>query len=346
MSLALGEIAVQFGCEIHGDPDVTVDCVATLAEAGPGSVSFLSNPVYRSQLAATRASAVIIAPDDAADCPTNCLVTGNPYVVYAQVAQLLYPAALPRAGRHPSAVVGADCDIGNGTEIAAGAVLGDRVSVGERCYIGPNCVIGDDVVIGSDSRLFASVSVYHGVAMGRRVRVHSGAVIGADGFGNAADQDGWIKVPQVGSVNIGDDVEIGANTCVDRGAIGDTRLGNDVKLDNQVQIGHNVIIGDHTAMAGQCGIAGSATIGARCLIGGGVAVNGHIEIVDNVSIMGRGNVTKSITTPGVYASVFGVEEAGKWRKIAARVKRLDAMAGRLRALENRLESLRGSDDDT
>ncbi len=345
MGLALGEIAVQFGCEIHGDPDVTVDCVATLADARQGSVSFLSNPVYRSQLAATKATAVIVGPEDAAACPTHCLVTSNPYAVYARVARQLYPEPAPRAGQHPSAVIGAGCEIGNGTEIAAGAVLGDRVRVGKRCYIGPNCVIGDDVVIGSDSRLFASVTIYHGVAMGRRTRVHSGAVIGADGFGNAADQDGWIKVPQVGSVTIGDDVEIGANTCVDRGAIGDTRVGNDVKIDNQVQIGHNVVIGDHSAMAGQCGIAGSATIGARCLIGGGVAVNGHIEIVDNVSIMGRGNVTRSITTPGVYASVFGVEEAGKWRKIAARVKRLDAMAGRLRALEDGLKSLRDRDDD-
>ena len=340
MSLALGEIAVRYGCEVHGDPDAAVERVATLAAAEAGAISFLANPVYRSQLADTRATAVIVSPEDAGDCQTNCLVTANPYAVYAQVAQDLYPEPEPAEGVHKSAVIGSNCQIGSGTEIAAGAVLGERVSLGENCCIGPNCVIGDDVTIGNHCRLFANVTIYHAVVIGQRSRVHSGAVIGSDGFGNAADQDGWIKVPQVGGVTIGDDVEIGANTCIDRGAIDDTRLGNDVKLDNQVQIGHNVSIGDHTAFAGQAGAAGSATIGSRCLIGGGVAINGHIEIADGVTIMGRGNVTRSIADPGVYASVFGVEEAGKWRKIAARVKRLDAMAQRLRALEKALKSQR------
>lgn len=341
MSLALGEIAVRYGCELHGDPDASVDRVATLADAAPGSISFLANPAYRSQLADTRATAVILAPDEAGECRTNCLVTANPYAVYAQVAAELFPEPPLQPGIHPSAVIGNDCELGEGCQIGAGAVLGDCVRLGNNCYVGPNCVVERDVSLGSDCRLIANVTVYHGVVMGQRCRVHAGAVIGSDGFGNAADADGWIKVPQLGSVQIGDDVEIGANTCIDRGAIGDTCLGNDVKLDNLVQIGHNVIIGDHTAFAGQSGVAGSTVIGSRCLIGGATGLNGHIEIADGVSIMGRGNVTKSITAPGVYASVLGVEEAGKWRKIAARVKRLDAMAVKLRELEKLLKSRQG-----
>lgn len=342
MELTLGEIAVRFGCEIHGDPDASVDRVGTLAGAEAGCISFLANPGYRAQLPGTKATAVILAADDAPACNTHCVIAANPYAVYARVAQTLYPEAAIQPGIHPGAVIGADCVIGEGSEISAGAVLGNRVHLGDNCFVGPNCVLGDAVRVGQDSRLTANITLYQGVVLGERCLIHAGTVIGSDGFGIAPDDSGWIKVPQVGGVVIGDDVEIGANCCIDRGAIDNTRLGNDVKVDNLVQIAHNVVIGDHTALAGQVGIAGSATVGQRCIIGGSVCINGHIEIADDVSIMGRGNVTRSIAEPGVYSSVLGVEEAGKWRRVAARVKRLDAMAAKLRDVELAVKALQGN----
>jgi UDP-3-O-[3-hydroxymyristoyl] glucosamine N-acyltransferase len=225
-------------------------------------------------------------------------------------------------------------------------VLGNRVKVGANTTIGPNCAIEDDVSIGRDCRLMGNASLYREVVLGDRCRIHSGAVIGADGFGMAPGDSGWIKVPQVGTVVIGNDVEIGANSCVDRGAIDDTRIGNDVKIDNLVQIGHNVVIGDHTAMAGMSGVAGSTTIGQRCLIGGAATIGGHIEVANDVSVMGRGNVSRSITQKGVYSSVIPVEEAGKWRKIVARLKRIDSMASKLHDLEKAVRAMRKNGDET
>ena len=339
MGLAIGDIAIRYGCELHGDPDVTVSRVATLAAAESGSIAFLANPAYRKQLSTSRATAVILGAKDADACSTHCLVAANPYAVFARVAQELYPEPVMRPGVHVDATVGAGCELSASCHIAAGAVLGDRVVVGENCYIGPNCVLGDDVRLGRDTQLIANVTLYHNVVLGDRCRIHAGTVIGADGFGIAPDDGGWVKVPQIGGVVLGDDVEVGSNCSIDRGAIEDTRLGNGVKLDNMVQIAHNVVIGDHTAIAGQSGVAGSATVGRRCLIGGSVAISGHIDIADDVSIMGRGSVSKSIPAKGVYSSVFAVEEAGKWRKIAARVKRLDAMAVKLRELETSVKAL-------
>lgn len=346
VALTLGEIAVRYGCELHGDPDTVINRVATLAGAADGSVSFLANAGYRSQLSRTGASAVILAPADVDTCPVSCLVSSNPYAVYALVAQALYPEPPAQPGVHPSAVIGADCVLGEGVSVAAGVVLGDRVTIGDRSVLGPNCVVGDDVTIAADCRFIASVTLYHDVKIGARCRVHAGSVIGSDGFGMAPGESGWIKVPQVGSVVIGNDVEIGANCCIDRGAIDDTRLEDDVKLDNQVQIAHNVVIGAHTAIAGQSGVAGSTTIGERCLIGGSVAVSGHIKVADGVTVMGRGNVSKTIEKPGVYSAVFSVEEAGKWRRIAARVKRLDSMATKLRELEAALKKLAQGKDSS
>ncbi len=344
MSLTLGEIAVRYGCELQGDPDAEVCSVATLSQAVKGSIGFLANPAYRGQLADTQATAVILAPEDAGVCPVNALVTLNPYGVYARVAQELYPQAPVIAGVHPLASVATDATIGAGCEIAAGAAIGAGVVLGDGCYIGPNCVMEAGAAIGAGGRLVANVTVCHGVRIGARCLIHPGTVIGADGFGMAQSDTGWIKVPQVGSVVLGDDVEIGANSCIDRGAIGDTRLGNDVKIDNQVQIAHNVVVGDHTAIAGQVGIAGSTVIGSRCMIGGAARVSGHIEIAAGTVVMGSGNVSRSITQPGTYSSVLSVEEAGKWRKIQARVKRLDAMAGRLRQVESALKALTGNKD--
>jgi UDP-3-O-[3-hydroxymyristoyl] glucosamine N-acyltransferase len=346
VALALSDIAVRYGCEVLGDPDATVNCVATLSGAAEGSISFLANPAYRAQLADTRATAVILTPDDAEQCATNCLTTANPYAVYALVAQELYPEPPGQAGVHPAAVIGEACELGDGCRIAAGAVLGNRVKVGANTTIGPNCAIEDDVSIGRDCRLMGNASLYREVVLGDRCRLHSGVVIGADGFGMAPGDSGWIKVPQVGTVVIGNDVEIGANSCVDRGAIDDTRIGNDVKIDNLVQIGHNVVIGDHTAMAGMSGVAGSTTIGQRCLIGGAATIGGHIEVANDVSVMGRGNVSRSITQKGVYSSVIPVEEAGKWRKIVARLKRIDSMASKLHDLEKAVRATRKNGDET
>jgi len=344
VSLTLGEIAVRYGCELHGDPDAVVARVATLSGASAGSISFLANPAYKGQMAQTSATAVILGPDDVELCPVACLVNPNPYAIYALVAQALYPDPPLQPGVHASAVVGRDADLGADVEIGPGAVLGDNVVLGDRTYIGPNCVIEDNVTVGEDCRLVANVTLYHDVRIGDRCTIHAGTVIGSDGFGMAPAETGWIKVPQVGSVVLGIDIEIGANCCIDRGAIDDTRLADDVKLDNQVQIAHNVVIGAHTAIAGQSGVAGSTTIGERCMIGGSVAVSGHLTVTDGVSVMGRGSVSKSIDKPGVYSAVFAVEEASKWRRIAARVKRLDSMAAKLRQLESAVSNLRQSKD--
>jgi UDP-3-O-[3-hydroxymyristoyl] glucosamine N-acyltransferase len=256
-------------------------------------------------------------------------------LVYARIAADLHPASEPAAGIHPTAVVGSGTRIPDSCEIAAGAVIGNNVNLGERVYVGPNSVLGDDVEISTDSRLAANVSVCSGVRIGERCLFHSGVVIGADGFGIAQSPEGWVKVPQVGAVVIGNDVELGANTTVDRGAIDDTVLGNGVKLDNMVQIGHNVIIGDHTVMASQAGVSGSTRVGARCVIGGKAGIAGHLEIADDTVILGGASVSKSIVRPGMYSSVIPAEEAGKWRRIVGRLKRLDDMAGRLKALEKR-----------
>lgn len=338
MAIRLADLAVRYGCELHGDPDQVVTRVGTLASAEPGAITFLANPQYRKQLGTTTAAAVILMPEAVDDCPVACLVTANPYAVYAAVAAELYPLPLLNAGVHPRATVSDSTVIGATSEISAGAVVGRNVRIGDRVLVGPNCVVGDDAVIGSDSRLMANVTVYSGVRIGARCILHAGVVLGADGFGIAQTPTGWRKVPQIGGVVIGNDVEIGANSCVDRGAIEDTVVGNGVKIDNQVQIGHNCIIGDHTAMASQSGISGSTVIGARCVIGGKAAVAGHLVVCDDVFLAGRASVTKSISSPGVYSSVIPVEEAGVWRKLVARFKRLDEMATRLKQLEKQLKS--------
>jgi UDP-3-O-[3-hydroxymyristoyl] glucosamine N-acyltransferase len=240
---------------------------------------------------------------------------------------------------HPGVVCGSGARIPDSAEISAGVVLGDNVSLGERSRIGPNCVIGDHAVMGADTRLLANVTLCSDVQLGDRCLIHPGAVIGADGFGNARSDTGWIKVPQVGSVVLGNDVEIGANTTIDRGAIGDTVLGNGVRIDNLCQIGHNVTIGDHTAMAAMSGISGSSRVGARCMIAGQSGISGHVSIVDDVILLGSSGVAKSISKPGVYASMFSIEEAGTWRRLLARFKRLDIYAKKIKEIEATLKKL-------
>ncbi len=331
----LGEIAAVSSTRLQGcDAATIITGVAPLDRAEPGQLSFLTHSRYRQFLAVTRASAVILSTEDAVACPAPALVADNPHVAYAQAAALFEPIAGTRRGVHPtawvspSAQIAADACIGPHCTVEADAVVGAGV------IVGPNCVIGEQAVLGAGTRLVAQVTICHRVRLGRRVLVHPGAVIGSDGFGLALDRDGrWLKVPQLGSVLIGDDVEIGANTSIDRGALEDTVIEDGVKLDNQIQIAHNVRIGAHSALAGCVGIAGSARIGRHCLLGGGVGIAGHLEIADRVQITGMSLVTKSITEPGTYSSGLAVEPNRLWNKISARLRRLDEVFRRLAALE-------------
>ncbi|MEO0998336.1 MAG: UDP-3-O-(3-hydroxymyristoyl)glucosamine N-acyltransferase [Pseudomonadota bacterium] len=335
MSIALGELALELGCELDGDPAATVDTVATLAAAGPGSLSFLANPSYERFLDATRATAVVVAPELAGRCPTNTLIHTQPYRAYALAAARLHPPAPPAPGIHASAVIAPSARIAASAEIAAGVVVGADSQVGEGVVVGPNTVLGAMVVIGDHGRIAANVTVYDDVRIGRRCRIHSAAVIGADGFGFAPGDDGWLTVPQVGGVRIGDDVDIGAGTCIDRGAIDHTVIGNGVKLDNLCQIAHNVTIGDHTALAAQCGIAGSATIGSRCLFAGHSGTVGHVSVCDGVVVSGKCMVTKDIDKPGQYGAALPAMPMREYRRAVARIRQLDKMAARLTALERR-----------
>ncbi len=339
MSLTVGDIAVRFGCELRGDPDQRVDRVASLQDASGSAIAFLANPAYQNILPETRAAAVILNPQYADSCPTTALVTGNPYLVYAQVAAKLHPAASIRPGVHASAAVGESSRLPDSCEVSAGAVIGADVVLGERVYVGPNAVIQDRSRIGDDTRLLAGAVLHHDVFVGARCIIHAACVIGSDGFGNAQDASGaWVKVPQLGRVVIGDDVEIGANCTIDRGAIGDTRINNGARLDNLIQIAHNVVIGEHTAIAAQVGIAGSTTVGARCMLGGQCGVNGHIAICDDVYLMGGTKVTNSIEKPGVYGGPPNTAEpVSVWRKNAVRYRQLNALARRLRRLEQVVE---------
>jgi len=333
MTVTLGELAVRFGCELRGDPAATVDSVAALSQAEPRSITFLANSKYVDQLAGTRAGAVILDAKAAPNSPVPVLIAPNPHATYARVASLLHPDPPLNPGIHPAATVAAGATVDPSAEIAAQAYIGEGARIGARCFIGPGTVVGHGAVIGDDSRLVARVSVGHHVVFGRRCIVQPGAVIGGDGFGYASEKRTWIKVPQIGGVNIGDDVEIGANTTIDRGALGDTVIEEGVKIDNLIMIAHNVRIGAHSALAACVAIAGSSVLGKRCVLGGKAGLVGHITLCDDVVVLGTSFISHSIDKPGVYSSALPSEEAGTWRRIVGRIKRLDAMARRLRAVE-------------
>jgi UDP-3-O-[3-hydroxymyristoyl] glucosamine N-acyltransferase len=320
MSFALGELAVRFGCALRGDPDRCVDHIAPLGAADATALSFLANARLSSELPNTRAGAVVLAPESAELCPVPALISPDPHSLFARIAALLHPEPAPVPGIHASAVVDSAAQIDPSAEVAAHCVVGPGVVIGPRCRIGPGCVLERGVQVGADTHLVARVTLRHGVRLGRRVLIHPGAVLGADGFGFAREQGHWIKVPQIGTVVVGDDVEIGANTTVDRGAMQDTVLSDGVKLDNLIQIAHNVQIGAHTAIAACTGVSGSARIGARCMIGGGVGIAGHIEICDDVVVAGKTSVSSSIHQPGVYASLWPAEPLRRWKRIVARLK--------------------------
>ncbi len=329
---SLGELAVRFGCTLQGDPDVRVAHVATLERADSQALAFLANPKYRRFLTQTQAGAVVLDAKSAADCPVPALIAKNPYAVYARIAALLHPDPPVMPGRHPTAVVDASAVIDPTAAIGPHAVIGARARIGARCSIGPGCVLLDDVTLGADTRLVANVTLCSSVVLGERCLLHPSVVIGADGFGLAPSEGQWLKVPQVGGVRIGNDVEIGASTTVDRGAIEDTILEDGVKLDNQIQIGHNVRIGAHTAIAGCTGVSGSTTIGARCMLGGMVGVAGHLTICDDVFVTGKSFVHSSIRKPGYYSGGLPLDETTRFRKNAARFSRLDELARKVRRL--------------
>ncbi len=336
MSLSLGEIAARFGVELHGDPDALVSRVATLGNAGPDAVSFLANPAYRSALADTKAGAVLLSADDSGVCPVPALVCADPYVTYARVATLLHPPHVPEPGVSAAASVDESARIPASASVGPGARIGPGVVLGEHAAVGPNCVLESGCSLGEGTRLVASVTLCRGVSLGARCLIHPGAVVGADGFGIARAPEGWIKVPQVGSVRIGDDVEIGANSCVDRGAIEDTVIGDGVRIDNLVQIAHNVRIGEHSALAAMVGIAGSTEVGKRCLFGGASGAVGHVKIADDVILGGRCMVTSDIRKPGMYGSAMPHQEIAAYRRNVARFRQIDRMARRLKQLEKAL----------
>jgi UDP-3-O-[3-hydroxymyristoyl] glucosamine N-acyltransferase len=343
--LTLADIAARLGAELRGDGAFEVHGLHTLAAAGPGHLSFLSNPLYKSALRTTRAGAVILRPEDAGEFTGNALLLANPYFGYAQLAALFDRTPRPPAGIHATAVVG------EGAVIDASAAIGPRVVIGAGVEIGAGTVIEAGAVvqarttIGRDCRIRANAVVYHDCVIGNRVNIHSGAIIGGDGFGFANDRGRWRKIAQIGRVVIHDDVDIGANTTVDRGALDDTVIHEGVIIDNLVQIAHNVVVGAHTAIAGCCGVSGSTRIGAHCVLAGGVGLVGHIEIADRVTITGMTMVTKSITEPGSYSAGTAFEPSDKWKKTAVRVKQLDDMARRLRQLEAEMATLRNSSGD-
>jgi UDP-3-O-[3-hydroxymyristoyl] glucosamine N-acyltransferase len=344
MELSLGELAIRHGLELRGDPERRVARVGTLQHAGPDAVSFLANPRYRKHLATTRAGAVVLEPEQADECAAAVLVSRNPYAAYARIAADLHPAPAFEPGIMAGAQVAVSAQVATDACIAPGAVVEAHARIHAGAYVGPNCVVGAGSSIGAGTRLVANVAICHGVRLGARVLVHPGAVIGADGFGLAREPEGWLKVPQLGTVIIGDDVEIGANTTIDRGAIDDTVIEEGVKLDNQIMVAHNVRIGAHTVIAGCVGISGSTTIGRNCMIAGAVGIAGHIDIPDGTVVTGLTMVSRSIPKAGVYSGALPFDEAGRWRRNAARFRQLDALAKRLAQLERRLVEPKVTDE--
>jgi UDP-3-O-[3-hydroxymyristoyl] glucosamine N-acyltransferase len=311
--LTLGQIASRLGGRVAGDPQTLIRQVGSLEHAGAGHITFLNSRKFLERLSQTHAAAVIVAPENESLTKLPRIVAENPYAYFARVSQLFNPLVLQAPGVHPSAVVAATAKLGKGVSIGAG------------------CVIGDEVVIGDDSCLYPRVVIYPGCSLGKRVIIHAGAVIGADGFGIARDEGRWVKIPQIGGVRLGDDVEIGANTTIDRGAMDDTVIEEGVKLDNQVQVGHNVHIGAHSAVAGCVGIAGSARIGRHCTIGGAAMIHGHISIADHVHVSAGTLISRSLLKPGTYTGFYPFDEHEAWKRNAAQLRRL----GRLKSKGNK-----------
>ena len=339
-SFSLAELAGRFGGTVLGDAAVRIRQVAPLETAGPHELSFLANRKYQKLLSTTRAAAVLLAEDSAGATDLPRIVCKNPYASYARISALLNPEHRPPPGIDVNAIVDGQAKVAATAAVGPGAVIEQGARIGENAVIGANCFVGRDARIGAGTRLHANVTVYHECLIGERVILHSGVVIGADGFGMAMDEGRWLKIPQIGRVVIGDDVEVGASTTIDRGALDDTVIEDGVKLDNQIQIGHNCHIGAHTAIAGCTGIAGSTRIGKYCMLGGNAMISGHLTIADRVVISGGTLVAKSILEPGTYTAVYPMQAHDQWLKNAALVRHLHELMDRLRSLEDEVKKLK------
>lgn len=335
MAVTASGLAADLGLELRGR-DVSLSCVAPLDAADAASLSFLADRRYLRRLADTRAGAVILRAEDAAASPCAALIAENPELAFARAVDILHPRQRPAAGVHPSAVVDESADIHPSASLGAFCVVGAGVCIGAGVVIGPHCSIGAGTKIGEDTCLVANVVICAGARIGARVLLQPGAVIGREGFGFARDGERWVRIPQVGGVRLGDDVEVGANSTVDRGAIADTVIGDGVKIDNLVQIGHNVVIGENTAMAACSGISGSTHIGARCTVAGAVGMAGHLVIGDDVHFTGMAMVTRSQRDPGVYSSGIPAMPKAEWRRTIARLRRLESLQQRVQQLERAL----------
>jgi UDP-3-O-[3-hydroxymyristoyl] glucosamine N-acyltransferase len=335
---ALTELVARFGGQIQGAADTKISQVATLEHAATGQIAFLANNKYRKQLEATAASAVIVTEADAETTQLPCIVSNNPYSYFAKLSAFLNPPIKYAAGIHPSAVIGEGAQIAPSVYIAAHVVIGAGAKIGADSVIMAGCSIGAGTVLGDNARLYPNVTIYHNCQIGHNFIAHSGAVIGSDGFGLAMEAGRWLKIPQIGRVVIGDDVEVGANTTIDRGALDDTVIEDDVKLDNQIQVAHNVRIGAHTAIAGCVGIAGSSVIGRYCQIGGSAMILGHLQIADKSVISAGTLISKTVREAGTYTAIYPFSETHEWRKNAVHLRRLDEMFARIKKLEDELAS--------
>lgn len=331
----LREIADFLAITLKGDGDCIITSISPLDKAQSNQISFLEKPEYRKHLATTNASAVILAEEFANQAQTNILISKNPYLSYAKLTELFTDYPCNDQGIHPTAIIGNNCSIDKSSSIAANSVIGNQVIIGKNVQIAAGCVISDFVTIGDNSKLYPNVTIYHRVKIGANAILHGGCVIGSDGFGMANDKGVWHKIHQLGAVAIGDNVEIGANTTIDRGALDDTIIEDGVKLDNQIQVGHNVHIGAHTAIAGCTGIAGSTKIGRHCMIGGGCGISGHIEIISGTILAARSNIGQSITEPGMYAGVIPAIPHRKWWRILKRMMQLEKLAQEVHELEKK-----------
>lgn len=337
----LSDFVALLGGRVLGDADTKISQIATLAHATSGQIAFLANAKYRKQLDASQASALILSETDADASTLPRIVCANPYSYFAKLSAYLNPLPVCVPGIHPSAVIGRNTQISPQAEIGALVMIGDGVSIGAGSVVMAGCVIDAHASIGEHTRLYPRVTIYHHCVVGSRVILHSGAVIGADGFGIAMEEGRWLKIPQIGRAVIGDDVEIGANTTIDRGALEDTVIEEGVKMDNQIQIAHNVRVGAHTAIAGCVGIAGSATIGQYCRIGGSAGILGHLQIADHVEIASFTLVGKSISEAGSYAGIYPFSKSDEWRSNAVHVRHLDNLVKRVKNLQKEIESIKG-----
>ena len=342
--LSLAEVTRLLGGRVCGDSSVMISQVGTIDGAGPGDITFLSNPRYRARLSSTRASAVVLGVEAEHLIDLPRIVSDNPYAYFARLSALLNPRPDLASGIHPNAVVHASATIDPTCQVAAGAVISANAVIGARSRIGAGCIVGEDVRIRQDTVLHPRVVIYPDCIIGSRVILHSGVVIGADGFGIAWERDQWLKIPQIGTVVLEDDVEVGANTTIDRGTIENTHVETGVKLDNQIQIGHNCRIGAHTAMAGCVAVAGSANIGKRCTIGAGAIILGHLSIADGTQVSAATVITKSITKAGTYSGFFPFDDNRAWTRNAVLVKQLSEYAERIRQMDLRIAELEGKHD--